>query len=750
MANGGEVRGQAVATVEPLPPPSGTTRRLNLPTYWFVGMADARAQTIQLVRLAVERVAHDPADEQRYLELNFALDRAVERDVRYRELLALFAEGAMMAKDETAWAWRLAAGLGANLLGDPPVALWWLEQAEHEVEKAGLSQSAAASFLYSERARAHLHRGEYGPGVEAASRALQLARAANSLQAEAYAHHYLGLLSLRRREYDYARRQIQSARDKFQRMNQRQGRARVLDSLATLEMELGHYDEARRLLDESLSVKEELRDLRGQALTCGNLARLYLAQGDFQQALHYLEREQKLVARVGDDRNSIQVRVQLGELHLRYGNPERARTELLAARTLARERANARLEAFACYYLADAEWQLNNLPAALEAVHTACAYFDSSDDAVTRDRTYLRCALLEHRELDSPEVQLPLERIRSAGTPGAVAEALFATAAHYERVALSSEEKAAVTRLYAEALEVAEPTQADQFAAILRARAATPESRAWVDAILTVKHQKDKLESAYSALQRAETHRQALIQMIVHDLKNPLTAIVPALQTIQMGVLSPEEEQETLQHAVDECDYLLRMIEDLNDVGKTQHEGALELQRCPVDLRQMLTDSARRLTGRARESGMEIRVLDLPDLPTIEADGGKLRRVLDNLVANAIKYGRPPEGSDRPAEVQISAALEPAPPMGGTPSVRIEVRDFGEGIPLSEAERVFEAYYQAEAGRKRKAGVGLGLALCRMVVDAHGGTIWSQPAPGGGTVFAFRLPVTAPAATGSG
>jgi signal transduction histidine kinase len=76
----------------------------------------------------------------------------------------------------------------------------------------------------------------------------------------------------------------------------------------------------------------------------------------------------------------------------------------------------------------------------------------------------------------------------------------------------------------------------------------------------------------------------------------------------------------------------------------------------------------------------------------------------------------------------------------------VEVRDFGPGVPLAEADRVFEPYYQAEAGRKRKAGVGLGLAFCRMVVSAHGGSTWVEPNPEGGSIFAFRLPLSVAAA----
>lgn len=694
-----------------------------------------RAQA--LVRLAVERVAGDPQDEQRYLELNFALDRAVERDLRYRELLILFTEGAMAAAPQVSWAWRLAAGLGANLMGDTPAAHWWLEQARAQLEEDGHADTAANSFVHGELARAHYHAGENAVAVECVNRALQIARAANSLLAEAYAHHYLGLINIQRRDYEYARRQLNIARDMFQRMNQRQGRARVMDSLAALELDLGHYEAAQELLEASLKIKEDLRDLRGQALAMGSMARLHLALGDYETAMGYLAREGALTSRVGDERNSTLVRVQLGELHLRHRQPNRARTELRAAEELASQRRNTRLEAYARFVLAEAERQLGHAQAALEAIDGACDYFAASDDAIMRERAQLRRNLLRGFPLEAEEVQGPLRRLRELDAPTALAEALFEAASFFR----DSDHTQQVTALYAEALDVAEPAQANQFAVEMRARADSAQGRAWVDAMLMVKQQKDNLEAAYKRLQRAERLRDSLTQMIVHDLKNPLTAIVPGLQTIQMGILSPDETEECLQTAIDECDYLLRMIEDLNDAGKMQHEGSLELHPELLDLPAMLRDVARRLQARARESGMSIRVEEPPPLPRVFGDVNKVRRLLENLTANAIKYGRPPEESGRPAEVRLSLHVEPGSIETGPGSIRVEVHDFGEGIPLAEAERVFEPYYQAEAGRKRKAGVGLGLAFARMVVEAHGGSIWTRPNPEGGSIFAFRLPL---------
>ncbi len=705
-------------------------------------MPELASPTVALVRLAVEHVAAAPEEEQRYLELNFALDRAVERNLRYRELLALFEEGSLAAASEACWAWRLAAGLTSNLMGDTGAAFRCLDQAKADLEASSRGNTAAASFVYSELARAHFHTGDSASALATANHALQLARAANSFLAQAYAHHYLGLISIRRRDYDYAGRHLTAARDLFDEMHQRHGRARVLDSLAVLEMEQGRLDQVRELLEESLAVKEELRDLRGQALTCGNLARLYAALGDYPQAMHYLDRERLMISRVGDERTETEVCIQLGELHLRHGAATAAREELLRARAMAQSRRDERLEAYACFALSEAERQSGFPERAREAITRAADYFDAADDPVMRDRAAVRRALLHDESPYAPAVQEPLDRLRQTHVSEALAETLFEVANFFQEHHCTHQ----ATALYAEALDTADVAHADQLGNLMRSRAESAEARAWVDAILTVKQQKDSLEKAYAELRRAESLRDALTQMIVHDLKNPLAAIVPWLQTIQMGILSQEETEEHLQSAIDECDYLLRIIEDLNDVGKMQLAEKPDLALERLDLREMVHDVARRLQGRARECRVEIRVEDPGELPPVMADRRLLQRVLENLVANAIKYGRPIPESGCPPEICLCAVAEPPFAEGGRPYVRVEIRDFGPGIPAAEADRVFEPYYQAEAGRKRKAGVGLGLAFCRMVVEAHAGTIWTQPNQPCGSIFAFRLPVAEPAA----
>ena len=691
-------------------------------------MAEVPSQIQALLRLAVERITANPADEQRYLELLFSVDRAVERDLRYYQLRDAFEEGAAAAEPGKSWAWRLAEGLAENLMGDNAAAAVSLERAWAGIVEAGQRATATGAFILSELARSHYHRGTHGPGIEAATRALQVSRAANSPLAEAYGHHYLGLISGRRHDREFARRHLETARRILEDMKQRLAYAKALDSLALLDIEDGSYDVARKLLEESLATKEELHDLRGQALACGNLAELHGRLGDYERARHYLERKRQLSARIGDERSATLVCIQMGQLHLRYGHPHLARRELQEALRRARDRHDERGEALAAFTLARAERRLGHPQTALQAMQPAVDYFLTADEPVMRARTQLRRSLLLGEGSESPAVQRALEELQAAAAGDALAEALF-EASEYAR---EEDDRMRATTLCAAALDAAEPAQAIQLAEQMRLASDSAEGRAWVAAMLTVKQQKDSLERAYMRLRDAERLRESLTQMIVHDLKNPIAAILPWLQVIYEDDLPADEARKYLGFAIDECEYLLRMIEDMNVVGRLQHEGRLELVVEPLDLAALVGESVRRLRGRARESGMELVQSPVGPLPPVQGDASKLRRVLENLIANAIKYGRPPQGSGRSPEIRLEVAVERPQPGALRHYVQLRVCDHGEGIPLAESERIFEPYYQAEAGRRRKAGVGLGLTYVRMVVEAHQGSVWYEPSAEGG------------------
>ena len=237
-----------------------------------------------------------------------------------------------------------------------------------------------------------------------------------------------------------------------------------------------------------------------------------------------------------------------------------------------------------------------------------------------------------------------------------------------------------------------------------------------------------RLRKAYQDLQRLEELRDSLTDMIVHDLRQPLQALIGGLATLPvMGELN-EGQTEFLQMSVDGGHTLLGMINDLLDISKME-SGTLQLECGLVDPRHVVEQAARQVWNLAREKGVEIRT-EVPDSqPEIRADGEKLRRVLVNLLGNAIKFT--PSGGT----VTICTRAD------GPVEICFRVADTGEGIPKEAFGRIFEKFGQVEDRKEgRKNSTGLGLTFCKMAVEAHGGRIWVESEMGHGSVFSFTLP----------
>ncbi len=221
-----------------------------------------------------------------------------------------------------------------------------------------------------------------------------------------------------------------------------------------------------------------------------------------------------------------------------------------------------------------------------------------------------------------------------------------------------------------------------------------------------------------------------LVGTVSHELKTPLTSLRMALYLLleqNLAALSPQQ-RELLQDARDDADRLLRILETLLDLTRLE-SGTAPLERSEVGVAALL----RQLAGEAHPfidaAGQRLAVVIAPELSgaTISVDEARLRHVFMNLLTNASKY-TPREGI-----VTLAAAPE------GAGFVRFSVKDQGPGIPPESIGRVFERFYRApnQAG---KAGAGLGLAIAREIVVAHGGSIACNTRPGEGCEFYFLLP----------
>lgn len=233
-----------------------------------------------------------------------------------------------------------------------------------------------------------------------------------------------------------------------------------------------------------------------------------------------------------------------------------------------------------------------------------------------------------------------------------------------------------------------------------------------------------------AALREADRLKSLFISTITHELQSPLGFIKGYATTLLRPDAGFDERtrREFLQIISEESDSLSALIDDLLDLSRIE-AGALTVEKQPVPLGKLL----RRAVGRARvKPSQHDFVLQVPArLPTVEADPRRLEQVLRNLLDNAVKYS--PEGG----KITLSATLE-----GG--SVVVSVADQGIGIPPEEQGRVFERFFRAAgAARVSRRGAGLGLSICRGVVEAHGGRIWLESRVGRGTTVHFSLPVGA-------
>jgi signal transduction histidine kinase len=247
----------------------------------------------------------------------------------------------------------------------------------------------------------------------------------------------------------------------------------------------------------------------------------------------------------------------------------------------------------------------------------------------------------------------------------------------------------------------------------------------------------DQSEDRYSRILELEGLRDSLVHMVVHDLKSPLTLIRGNLDLLGIIVgdgLEPDG-REALDMCTDGADQMKRMVNSLLDLNKLE-AGGLELDCRETRLLEVI-EEARSSLGNAGFRRVCLKRSDRVGPDTAECDRGLVKRVAVNLLSNALEY--------TPVEDPVWVKLIPR-----TSSVRIEVEDRGPGIPESYREKIFDKFFQLEGTRgARKDSTGLGLAFCKLAVEAHGGQIGVTQAKSGGSLFWFELPRSQPVSSGA-
>lgn len=239
-----------------------------------------------------------------------------------------------------------------------------------------------------------------------------------------------------------------------------------------------------------------------------------------------------------------------------------------------------------------------------------------------------------------------------------------------------------------------------------------------------------ELKEKHEALQKAEQSRDALVHMIVHDLRSPLMAVLLATELLQMEVSENKFDEadftKRLQQIHISTEEMTTLIKSILDASKLE-AGDMQVSLIQINALQLMKDLCSQFEFRAQRKGIHLSYETESDDLIVRADRELLTRILQNLLVNALKYTA--------AAKNITLSVK-----RGDGRVVFCVANDGPGIPEEYKEKIFEKFFQLEIGDERKKyGVGLGLAFCKMAVETQGGKIWVESEEGKGASFKVAL-----------
>jgi len=236
--------------------------------------------------------------------------------------------------------------------------------------------------------------------------------------------------------------------------------------------------------------------------------------------------------------------------------------------------------------------------------------------------------------------------------------------------------------------------------------------------ILAQEAQKERLSAEKQSL------RNILLSSVSHDLRTPLAAIIGSADTLlrKGDDLAAENRKELIQSIREEAERLNQIVRNVLNMTRLE-SGAIQIRKERQSLEEITGAVIDRLSDRLNGHTLNVQIPE--DLPLIPFDPLLMEQVLTNLLENALRYTPPGTAIELTARVQKAEVL-------------VELADRGPGIPEGQQEQIFDKFTR---GRVPGGGVGLGLSICRVILEAHGGRIWAENRPGGGAVFRFTLPV---------
>ena len=233
-------------------------------------------------------------------------------------------------------------------------------------------------------------------------------------------------------------------------------------------------------------------------------------------------------------------------------------------------------------------------------------------------------------------------------------------------------------------------------------------------------------EEELHVLKQIDRLKDEFIGLVSHELRTPLTVILGALSTVitEGDRLTVKETKQLVGDAYSEAELLSNILANLLELARAQ-ANRLQINEEPVNIREIIETTVNKMKQQIASHPVSV---DCDDSITVNADRVRLQRILHNLLDNAVKYSAPR------TKIEIFARRNKGEFVVG-------VRDKGIGIPVDKQGMLFEPFQRLEPQNNNATGTGLGLVVCRRLVEAHGGRMWVESQPGSGSTFQFTLPI---------
>lgn len=248
-------------------------------------------------------------------------------------------------------------------------------------------------------------------------------------------------------------------------------------------------------------------------------------------------------------------------------------------------------------------------------------------------------------------------------------------------------------------------------------------------AIAMERARQQEVANRIEATRQNEQLKATLLDALAHEFKTPLTSIKAAITAVLSQRTHDEVEQDLLTVVDEEADHLTGLVTEAIKIARIG-AGHMHLQRSPYSVAKLISSVLAQM--RVARNGFDIQVTANGDLPDLDADRDLIELALRQLIDNALKYAAP------------SSAIYVSAEQDDNGFVAIHVANDGVGIPVAEQELIFDKFYRGREVRERIPGTGMGLTITREIVEAHGGRVWVENAPGAGVRFSFTLPTIVP------